>query len=441
MQEVKSRIRNGILILLVMVSIGILIIRSSFVNQKKILPLDIDPVPVAVKVQKVRSGDWKPSVRLFGSMKPFEHFRAIAQVSGEIQWVHPQLKGGAVFKAGEVILKLDPTDYELEVQRASSKQEEIQQRLKEIALSEEQLRKIIETEEKNLELSLKEYHRQRDLLSQETTTKAVLDRAHQTYLAAKIGLDQQRDQLELIPVRKAALEAQLASQAAALKTAKRQVDRTVVSLPFTGRIREFQMVEGQFLSQGQTMFQADGISLMEVHSQISPRKMKLLMGGEENSVAWEAKDLQTLVRSIHWDIRVQLVGSHFPHTWSASLDRIEGGIDSTTRTLGLVFLVEEPWENLRVGKKPPLIVGAHVKVLIEGQTFRDVIRIPRHSLHQKHAYLCDRDSKLEVRAVEVLREHDGTALISTGIQAGENLVLTDLSPAFPGLPLQCVSTD
>ena len=430
-----------ILGLLLLLALGLFIIRLSLVNKRQILPGTIKSPPLPVKVQMIKRQNWRPSVRLFGSVKPYQHYRAIAQVSGEVQWIHPALKGGAIIKAGEKILRIDPTDYELQLQKAQSTREEIEQRLKELSITENQLNNTISTEEISLELSLKEFHRQQELQKKDSTTQTLLDRAHQEHLTVKLRLDHQKNQLEIIPVRRVTLLAQLEAQDAAIQTANRLVERTVVSLPFHGRIHEFQLVKGQFLSQGQTILEADGITRVEVHTQISPRKMKLLLGGDEHSVRWGAEDFQNLVGPLSWDTRVQFVASQFSFAWDAKLDRIEGDIDTATRTLGLVFVVEEPWQNLQIGKKPPLIVGAHVKVLIQGLAYENVLAISRRSLHEGFIYLCNPGSKLEVRPVKVLTEHDDVALLEGGVENGESVVLTDISPAFPGRPLHCVSTE
>lgn len=124
------------------------------------------------------------------------------------------------------------------------------------------------------------------------------------------------------------------------------MEKTSFRLPFEGRIRKSNLVVGQFVKVGQVLFEADGTSRVELHSQISPKNMKVLLGGKEHQVRWSGTNMGNLVARLQWESEMKFVGTKFPYRWKANLNRIDGVVDPTTRTLGIVFTVEEPWENL-----------------------------------------------------------------------------------------------
>ena len=55
-----------------------------------------------------------------GSVVPAREMILKTRVSGQIQSVHPEFIEGGLLTAGEKILKIDPTDYELAMARAKS---------------------------------------------------------------------------------------------------------------------------------------------------------------------------------------------------------------------------------------------------------------------------------------------------------------------------------
>ena len=61
--------------------------------------------------------------------------------------------------------------------------------------------------------------------------------------------------------------------------------------------------------------------------------------------------------------------------------------------------------------------------------------VPRAALHAGHVYVVDSDSRLERRAVEVAFVQSSFAAIRSGLQGGEQVVLSDLYPAVAGMLL------
>jgi multidrug efflux pump subunit AcrA (membrane-fusion protein) len=65
--------------------------------------------------------------------------------------------------------------------------------------------------------------------------------------------------------------------------------------------------------------------------------------------------------------------------------------------------------------------------------------IPRRAIHQGRVYLANAEDRLVIRPVEVQLTQGDMAVIRSGIEAGERVIVTDLIPVIEDMPLQ-VST-
>ena len=75
---------------------------------------------VAVKIQSMEMGQVTLEVESQGSVLPRTRTSLISEVSGAVLEVSPQFIVGGRFEQGDVLLRLDPTDYEVAVQRAEA---------------------------------------------------------------------------------------------------------------------------------------------------------------------------------------------------------------------------------------------------------------------------------------------------------------------------------
>jgi multidrug resistance efflux pump len=61
-----------------------------------------------------------PHLTATGNVQPSQVWSAVSQVSGKIIELHPRLKQGALIKANEILLKIDPIDYQLAITQAET---------------------------------------------------------------------------------------------------------------------------------------------------------------------------------------------------------------------------------------------------------------------------------------------------------------------------------
>ncbi|MHC4587132.1 MAG: efflux RND transporter periplasmic adaptor subunit, partial [Planctomycetota bacterium] len=73
-----------------------------------------------VKVEHLDRRDIQMMIRGYGTVNPRLEVEIVPQVSGKVVWVNPQFKAGGFIRRGELILKIDPRDYELSLRQANA---------------------------------------------------------------------------------------------------------------------------------------------------------------------------------------------------------------------------------------------------------------------------------------------------------------------------------
>ena len=121
--------------------------------------------------------------------------------------------------------------------------------------------------------------------------------------------------------------------------------------------------------------------------------------------------------------------------WEARVLRISDSIDATRQTLGIVVGVDNPYEKIIPGKRPPLIKGMYTAVDLYAPS-RPAMVIPRKALHQGRVYIANGDDKLDIRPVDIQLTQGDLVVIRSGIEEGERVIITDLIPVIEGMPLQ-----
>jgi multidrug efflux pump subunit AcrA (membrane-fusion protein) len=84
-----------------------------------------------------------------------------------------------------------------------------------------------------------------------------------------------------------------------------------------------------------------------------------------------------------------------------------------------------------------LLPGMFVEVHLYGKDLPGVITVPRGVLHDNDTlWIVDENNRLHIRSVEIIRRERDEVLVSSGVAAGEKIVLTNLSGAAEGMLLR-----
>ncbi|MCK8077927.1 HlyD family secretion protein [Vibrio sp. 1CM2L] len=369
----------------------------------------------------------------FGKVVPKVEWKAIAEVTGQIVYRHPDLEKGQVIPAGTVVLKVDPLDYELKLIQAEADLKSSQTSLAKLNQEEDNLNQTLKIEKNRLVISNKELQRKQDLRKKGLTSQSDVDLQQQSALSQqKLVLDI-ANQIALMPDEKRVAEAVIKVNVSKVKEAQRSLDKTTITLPRAMRIAQVDIEQNQVVNLQQEMFIAHGINVMEVEAQLSIHDMQTLA----SSFNQFPRDAAGIPNPYEAPIKasIQLNSGNLNLSWPAKVARISETVDENQATAGIILEIAQDYSQLQPDSATPLVNGMFVKAEIEGVANLSWV-VPERALHGDKVYLMDDSQRLQVINVEVLYRRDNQVVVSGELQAGDKLVLNDVLPAIEGMLLR-----
>jgi len=346
-------------------------------------PVAKSPLVRAVTVQPA---DFEFEATARGTVMPRSETELIAEVSGRVIELSQSLVTGGFFKEDDVLLRIDPLDYEIALEQASA---QVQRATSELA-----------TASKN-------YERQRNLSKRQSTSESLEDDA--------------RNRLQMAEAAQREARARLAS-------AERDLERTVVKAPYDGRVRTEQVDLGQFLNRGSRLARLYAIDAAEVRLPIKDDELAFLNISLRDGSAWEKRPSVSL--------SAEFAGA--VHRWTGEIVRTEGELDPKTRMIQLVASIADPY---RAGTTP-LPVGLFVDAVITGGVQPNIVRLPRGAMvSPSEVYIVDSSERLVRRTVNVLRSQGDFVYINDGLLRGDRVCLSRLATAMPGMKVRVENTE
>lgn len=331
-------------------------------------------------------------VEASGTVRPAREVTINPQVAGEIIEISPDLEPGGYFDAGDVLLKIDPDDYEL---AARMREAELTQRAAQYTL-----------EEANRDVAIQEY----EVLGEELT----------------------EDEKSLV-LREPQLEAAAADVAVAramLEDARLDLQRTTVTAPFDAQVADKFVERGTRVTTQTPILRLVGTDTYWIELSV-----------QQSDLRWI--DLPA------GDIPGSTVTLKQPKVWGPGAYR-EGRVirllpDLTNQgsMARVLVAVDDPLcrkpEN---ADKPKLLVGQYLTAEIEGAVVDDAVVLERRLLRDgDQVWIMNDDNKLEVRPVEIVYRGREQVLVGTGIRDGERIVSTDIATVADGMELRLGGAD
>ncbi len=379
-----------------------------------------------------------PRVTGFGSVYPGTVWSAIAQVAGEADYVHPDLKKGAILAAGTEIVRISPADFVLAISQAQANIRSAEAKLAELKVTEANTADLLTIERRGLELRESELARKRDLLERGTLAQSAVELEQRETLAQRKKVQDLENTLRLLPTQRAVQQEQIAVYQAQLESAELDLARTRISLPFDARIAEVNVETKQFVQIGGTLAVADSIDVAEVEAQVPISQFRAMVqasapGGLPDVIT--AQSLSQIISTIGFEATVRLRAGNDFIQWPARFARISATIDPKTRTIGAIVAVDGAYATASPGVRPPLTKGMFVEIEVRTRARDDRIVVPRSALHEGRLYVVNADSRLDIRPVTTGLIQGDLAAIDEGIDPGEQIVVSDLVPAVAGMLL------
>ncbi len=312
------------------------------------------------------------SIRSQGTVRPRTETILSAEVSGTVTSISPAFIAGGVFAKGDVLMRIDPTNYNVAVKKADA---------------------------------------------------LVMQRKIEFDGAEKLRKSGYRAESEY-----ASAAAALASAEAELVRAKRDLERTYVRLPYDGIVRAKESDIGQFVNPGTRLGVVFATDFAEVRLPLTDVDLAFVD-------LPDAADMREPGGVDGPGVILSAIQKGKLQTWQATIVRSEGVVDENSRVTYAVARIVDPYRLHSAGVPLPMgsfvtatIAGEKVDGIIR------IPRIALHG--SDRLIFVDDDSRLRIRNVDIVRADAEYVYLDGGASSGDRIVMTALESPVNGMKVR-----
>ena len=396
---------------IIIILTGVLAAWQLMANSPKAQRKAVDIQAPLVKTMKLTSQDVRIPIHTQGTVEPRTSISLAAEVTGKIIKTSKQFAKGAFFKKGEVLVSIDPAEYQLAMTRAEAT----------VASAVQQLAKA----EAEYKQKVEEYKH----VSREKVTDFALRKPE--YEEAKAKLKAANADLEL---------------------AQLKLKRCEIRAPFDGRVSEKMADIGQYITPGMVVAGLYATDRAEIRLPITHAQTQLL---DIAALTREDAVQDTALEPLKVTIHGFYAGKQ--HQWQGKIVRTDAKLDDRNRLLYLIAQVDDPYgfnavnDNAQSSQQNAtqadqqnersiLATGMFVKAEIPGRMIKSLFVIPRTAIRdQNTVWILDESLRLNIRSVNVIHRDDSHVYIDKGLQDGEVIVTSPLEAVVDGMQLRIAS--
>ena len=354
----------------------------------------------AVKVVPAEVTSINPTLNAFGEIQSRKTLDLRMAASGQIQELSTNFVEGGSVKSGELLIRLDDSDYQTAVDLAENNlidaKNEVMEAARNLSFSKEELAAAEEQEK----LRLRALTRQKDLVERGVGTAAALENAElsasgatQAVLSRKAAVDQAKN-------RGAQAETRLVRAELALKDAKRKLEDTKLYAEFSGLLSGVSLVKGGIVSANERLGQLIDPEVLEVSFKISTQQYTRLLN--DNGELLKAP------------VSVALTNTEQGLNADGVIIR-----DSASVAKGQTGRQVYAKLTKSVGFKP----GDFVAVKVEEPTLNWVVKLPSTALDSSNkVLLLGEGERLEEAQVKLMRRQGNEVIVRSRDLSGKEII-------------------
>tara|TARA_R110000850_G_scaffold250468_1_gene375648 strand:- start:35 stop:1294 length:1260 start_codon:yes stop_codon:yes gene_type:complete len=347
---------------------------------------------LSVQVQKLTRSDLALTIDSYGTIQPRTQSKLLPQVSGQIISISPKFRAGGFFEQGDILVQLDQRDLLAEVKISQASLFSAKQNL-----SEEQAR---------------------------------VEQAKQDW--QRLGNSEQAPDLVLRKPQLLAAQATVLSAQASLAKAKLALERSDIVAPYTGRILNKSVDVGQVVSVGTELAEIYAVDYVEIRLPLKNKDLPYMILPENSRFEDETTQDQPAV-TIYSDLATR-------QSWFGKVVRTEGAFDEASQQLFVVAQIDDPYGK-NDSDSMPLKIGQYVSAKIAGKVIKKALTIPNRAIYQGSYVYVVEDNLLKRKNITIAWQNDEVAMIKTGVETNQLLVLTPLGQVTSGTIVNVSSID
>ncbi|MFK7696881.1 efflux RND transporter periplasmic adaptor subunit [Paenibacillus sp. HJGM_3] len=355
----------------------------------------------AVKVQKLAKQKIGDPLEQVADVAPVMQLDVMAKSSGDVKEILK--KRGDQVNAGDVILKLDPADMNLQKEKASlqlrSSQDALVKAQQDLANSKTEMANSVKKMEQALLDVTKSYNKARNDYDQGLITKSQLDQAETLWKNQTMDLDLLKQKQKTLETSDnlSSLTNQIQSASLSMQELDRSLSNLEVKTPVSGILTELPVVVGMTVQPGAKIGHVEQLDPIVIKAKLTENSAKLVSGKQE--------------------LVYYVPGS--PDKAKAKIKYLSGSMDTQSKT----YELELETANANGALKP----GTKVQIQLTTEDEQMVVAVPTLSIVREggdsFVFVLVGDT-VEKRKVQLGRLNELNQEVLSGIKEGEQLVVS-----------------
>jgi RND family efflux transporter MFP subunit len=304
-------------------------------------------------------------------------------VAGKVIYISPNFQDGAFFQKNDVLVELDPVDFQSQIISADA------------ALA-----------------------RAEALLIQE---KAIAAQALRNW--QDIGFNEEPNDLVLRKPQLREAEANVAAQQAALDRAKLSLQRASIKAPINGRVRNRIVGPGESVGANTNLGEIYATDVAEIRLPLSSVQLEQISINEEGKQSIPV-------------ILTDAINSKNKTVWKANIKHVEGELDESSRELFVIADIEDPFGITT--NSPPLRINQPVKASIMGNTLKDAYIIDRKFLYGVDEIILIEDDLIQRKKINITWTTPEAVITQDRDLEGKTIATSRLGFATDGTPVEVI---
>ncbi len=380
---------------------------------------NVDAKPAQERVWTVAAIEVEPSrerplLRAYGEIVAGREVALRPWVSGRIVEVGSSFVEGGILRQGDLVIAIDPFDYQAAIDEHQARSREARGKLAEIGTDLSAESAMLEQDLKLAALARRNLDRREKLQSTSAGSEKTLDDARMSLSEHENKVISRRQAIARLNARAEQQAAVVSRQEVALRRAKRDLELTSLTAPFDGFVvnTETETAVGKRVGVGDEIARLIDANMLEVRFHLGDRDYASLLAAG----GYEGKSAQVVWR----------VGPE-RFEFEAIIERVESEIDARSGGVDLYARI------LDAGSNSMLRPGAFVEVGVPDRTYENVLRLPESTLHQNDTIYVVDNGRLATRTVAVLARDGADVLVRGEVTTKTPIVITRFPEIGPGL--------
>ncbi len=389
---------------IIIIAIGVFIAQQMLINSPKAKRKPVITQPPLVHTLQVQPQAVRIPVYSQGTITPSTSINLSTEVTGRIIEVSPQFTNGSFFKKGDVLLRINFSDYELAITKAEA------------------------------------------LVASAVQQLARAEAEHKQKLEEYKGVDPSRitDYALRKPQYKEAM-ARLKAATADLDLAKIQLARCNIRAPFDGRIVEKKADLGQYVTPGIVLAKTYATDMAEVRLPLSQTQMNLLDLPVISQDELSSHNLTNHKPNNRTPVTLTAQTTGRQNQWQSWIVRTEATIDERSRLQYVVAQIQDPYgfqnkntqDSGTKKQQAALTSGLFVEAQIKGRLIKNIYILPQTAIHNNSTvWLLNDENRLKISKVDLLHRGKDKIYIKAGLNPGDAIIISPLDAVVDGMQLR-----